>query len=180
MSLKLTLCVPTKNRDKDIVFLLDSLLKQTYKKFKIIIVDASNNSLTKKVINNYKKKLDILYTTDYNGLTSQVNKGLRLTKSEYFMRTDDDAVFSKNVINEIIKQLENKKELGGVSVQTITPDHSSRDIFLFLSKFEKGNIFWKMIGYIYKSLIMDNQIYKISKSLPSGAFSLGGNFKKYI
>ena len=91
---------------------MDSLLKQTYKKFKIIIVDASNTSLTKKVINNYKKKLDILYTTDYNGLTSQVNKGLRLTKSEYFMRTDDDAVFSKNVINEIIKQLENKKRTG--------------------------------------------------------------------
>ena len=80
----------------------------------------------------------------------------------------------------LLNNLKIKRELGGVSVQTITPDHSSRDIFLFLSKFEKGNIFWKMIGYIYKSLIMDNQIYKISKSLPSGAFSLGGNFKKYI
>ena len=109
MSLKLTLCVPTKNRDKDIVFLLDSLLKQTYKKFKIIIDDASNNSLTKKVINNYKKKLDILYTTDYNGLTSQVNKGLRLTKSEYFMRTDDDAVFLKMLSMRLLNNLKIKR-----------------------------------------------------------------------
>ena len=56
--MKIYILMPTYNDSSTIVYLLDSILRQNYKNYEIIIVDDGSTDDTKKVINNYKKKYD--------------------------------------------------------------------------------------------------------------------------
>lgn len=167
--------IPTKNRASTIPTMLDSLIKQDYKNFNVIVVDGGSNDGTIEVIDSYKNKLKIILYTQNGGLVRQVNKAIELTDADIFIRTDDDAEYSSRTISEIVKTFKVSDDIGGVSGPTITPDKSTRDLFLFQQKFKKNNLFWRIIGKIYFGYIFDGRIEKIGEITKSGVATLGAN-----
>ena len=53
---EITVVVPTHNSEKYIQSVLDSILKQSYQNFEVIIVDSSTSDATQLIISNYEKK----------------------------------------------------------------------------------------------------------------------------
>jgi len=167
--------IPTKNRGKEITTMLDSLLKQSYKKIEVIIVDGYSTDNTIEVVEGYKDKIDIRVFKKKGGLVKQVNCGLKELNGEIFIRTDDDAEYTKDTIKEIVRTFQLSDDIGGVSGPTITPDKNTRDLFLFQEKFKKGGLFWRLVGNFYFNYIFEGKIDKIGEITSSGVATLGAN-----
>jgi glycosyltransferase involved in cell wall biosynthesis/GT2 family glycosyltransferase len=106
---KITVIICTKNRKKDLCNCLKSLLKQSYKKFDVIIVDQSNNggAFTYKDINfsrNNSIKIDYIKDSG-SGLSRARNIGITASNSNYIVFVDDDGVLDKDCISEYSKNL---------------------------------------------------------------------------
>ena len=90
----ISVIIPTKNRTKDLVNLLDSLRNQTRLPDELIIVDASDNDDTKNMLEEQGNQLpfDVVYRSTAPGLTRQRNIGISLSRGSLLFFFDDDVV----------------------------------------------------------------------------------------
>lgn len=121
----------TKNRINELKECIDSLLKQSVKPEEIIIVDASDNEITKRYVEDIAKGCPnfIYLHSKKASLTHQRNLGVAKAKGEIILFLDDDVVLDKDYIKYILDVYIKDKEvvIGGVQ-GTIT--NLKRDIWL--------------------------------------------------
>ena len=84
--------IPTYNRAIDLKRCLDSLVRQTYSKFEVIICDDGSSDNTIDVVESFKSTLDIIYTNGLNfgGPARPRNNGIKLSNGEYIAFLDSD------------------------------------------------------------------------------------------
>lgn len=88
-----TICIPTYNRKDKIINALQSLEKQTFKDFEVIVVDDGSNDDTDKCIEEYKRdtSLEMHYIYKPNGgKHTALNRGIGLAKGIFFIILDSD------------------------------------------------------------------------------------------
>ena len=90
----------TINNQNQIKKLCNSLKKQSYKKFELIICDQSQFSANKNIRKIYKN-LKIKYINSNIGLSKSRNKGINISKGDYLIFLDDDITFEKNYLEKI-------------------------------------------------------------------------------
>ncbi len=171
--------IPTGNRKESLKKVLDSLKNQTYKNFETIIVDYRSKNEVFKLIDEYKKILNIVIINQMEkGLSRAANLALEKAKGEIFIRTDDDVVMRERWLESIKETFGQDERIGGVTGPSIIPEEyiKNRDLFSFERKFKDGNFFWKIIGEIYFNFLMEGEPYKVSHWFKSGAFSLGSSY----
>ena len=98
---KISVIVCTYNGEKRITHLLDSLKKQTYKNLEIVIVDDGSSDGTSDIVKKYPFRL-IRHRTN-RGLADSRNTGIKSSKGDIIIFTDDDCVADKNWVREIAK-----------------------------------------------------------------------------
>lgn len=83
---------------------IDSVIAQTYPHWQFVIIDDNSNDATRQVLKAYEndKRFRIIYRDTQQGLTKNLNDGLRFTEGEYIARLDADDIcmperFSKQV-----------------------------------------------------------------------------------
>jgi len=175
----ISIFIPTGNRTESLKKVLESLTKQTYKKFEVLVVDYKSTDRTSSVIKILKNKLHIkLIRQQKKGLVNAANLALKQAKGEIFIRTDDDVVMKPYWLEAIYKTFNENKKIGGLTGPTIIPNKfvKNRDLFIFENKFKNGSIFWKIIGSIYFGYFMEGNPHRVSHWFDCGAFSLGSNF----
>ncbi len=118
--------VPVYNRPNEVDELLESLTKQTYKNFEVIIVEDGSSILCKDIVDNYAKELDIKYFFKENtgpGFTR--NYGAEQASGEYLIMFDSDCIIPEKYIEIIEKELAktNVDAFGGPdkALDTFTP-----------------------------------------------------------
>ncbi len=106
---KLTIIIPSKNEEKNISYLLESLLNQTIDKsaFSIIIADKSTDS-TREIIKSYQDKLDIsIIEGDLPAIAR--NNGAKLAQTNYILFIDADTVLkSRTLLQDSIDLMKRK------------------------------------------------------------------------
>jgi glycosyltransferase involved in cell wall biosynthesis len=122
-SLIVSIIICTKNRARDLSITLESICLQKYKPNYIIIVDDSNNSETRKVIDEYS---DIIYfhpSSPHSGLPAARNAGLKYVppETEIVLFLDDDVTLDENYLFEMVKKFEASSDIYGMTgnAQTI-------------------------------------------------------------
>lgn len=111
--MEVTIFTPTYNRAKYLKRLYNSLLNQTNKNFKWIIVDDGSIDNTEQLVRNFisEKKLDIVYFKQKNkGKHIAHNKGVELCETELFLCVDSDDFLKKDAIDIILDTWKNKKD----------------------------------------------------------------------
>ncbi len=99
--------IPTYNRPKMLFEALQSVLRQTYKNYEIIIVnDGGVNA--EAIISNLNTNTNILYIKHNNnkGLSASRNTGIRNARGKYITYLDDDDIFYPNHIETLSNYLE--------------------------------------------------------------------------
>ena len=103
--MQLTIFTPTYNREKYLKRLYTSLINQSNRNFKWIIVDDGSKDNTEYIVNEFinEKKLDIIYKKQSNsGKHIAHNKGVELTETELFFCVDSDDYLPENSVELIL------------------------------------------------------------------------------
>jgi glycosyltransferase involved in cell wall biosynthesis len=162
--MKNSVIVCTKNRTNALAKLIRSLCLQTLLPDELIIIDASQNDKTYKMLkeSKYNEYFNIIYKKSEASLTKQRNIGVDLVKGEYLFFFDDDVVLKENFIKVICDTFYNFESngVGGVMGRIINISSSTKiwdQLFkriFFLSDVGKGRV--KISGL--PSIRIDNHI----------------------
>lgn len=93
---------------KDLNRCLNSILKQSYKSYKVYIIDDGSKASISRYLDNYvnnKPNFHVRHIPN-GGASNARNIGLRISKSEYVTFLDSDDTFTPNFLGEAIKILQ--------------------------------------------------------------------------
>lgn len=88
---KVSVIIPTFNREKYLNNTIDSVLAQTYHNYEIIVVDDGSTDNTREVAKKYKDKIKYVYQKN-QGVSSARNSGIKVSRGEWiaFLDSDDE------------------------------------------------------------------------------------------
>ncbi|MFA5038111.1 MAG: glycosyltransferase [Candidatus Omnitrophota bacterium] len=114
---KVSVIIPTYNCAKFLPDALDSVLKQTFQDFEIIVVDDGSTDNTRGLIKSYMDKhpgkINYVYQENM-GLACARNTAIRHSKGEYIAILDADDMFMPNRLEEEIQAFERNPGIGVV------------------------------------------------------------------
>jgi glycosyltransferase involved in cell wall biosynthesis len=94
LNMKFSLVMTTLGRDKDIINFIESLLKQSYTNYELIIVDQNDDDRVVKIFDQYKEKINIYYYhCDKRGISVGRNMGLKYVTGDIIAFPDDDCEY---------------------------------------------------------------------------------------
>ena len=108
--MKFSIIVPVFNRPDEIDELLESLTRQTFNDFEVIIVEDGSQKPCKEVCDKYTDKLNLKYFMKENSGPGQSrNYGAERSEGEYLLILDSDVVLPENYLYAIEEELHRDK-----------------------------------------------------------------------
>jgi len=105
-SIKFSIIIPVYNRPEEVAELLESLTRQTFKDFEVIIVEDGSSVLSEKVCRGFMDKLYLKYYYKENtGPGTSRNYGMQRASGNYFIILDSDVILPENYLQTIHKKL---------------------------------------------------------------------------
>lgn len=159
----ISIIIPYYNCEDYIEETIDSIKKQTYQNFEIILVnDGSSKDSTKFLENFLKTQTNIHYIYQENkGVASARNNGGYQAKGEYVLFLDADDCLHKNYLEKTLNILEQ--------------NHQYQLVYSKAELFEAQTGEWKLPPYQgIKSLLQGNMIYITALHRRSDFLALGG------
>ena len=88
---KVSVIIPTYNREDHVVKAIDSVLGQKYKDYEVIVVDDGSNDNTKEKLRIYGNKIEYIYQNN-SGVSAARNTGIKYAGGEWlaFLDSDDE------------------------------------------------------------------------------------------
>lgn len=164
-----SIIIPNYNHELFLKQRIDSVLKQSYQNFEIIILDDNSTDGSRDVIEKYRtnaKVSNIIYNENNSGsVFKQWIKGIDLAKGDYIWIAESDDFATDNFLETTVQLLDKNLELGMVFTNTqmvdelgspIEDDNSKSDVFRELK--EQNNTIDKtnLTSFLFKHLIIKN------------------------
>lgn len=111
-----SIVIPTFKRADEVVECLESLTKQSYKHFEVILADGTPGESIEKHIEKYKSVLELHFLyEEYLGVSEARNIGATVAKGDYFIFLDSDCIFPVNYLAQVEQSLNTNylDEFGG-------------------------------------------------------------------
>ena len=165
--------IPTYNNSKYIVESVNSILKQTYRNYEIIIVDDGSTDNTKIVLDRYIKKQKILYYYQENSGPSKArNYGVLKSKGKYIAFNDADDIWVRQKLEWQVDFLEKNSDYALVKggAENITEDN--KHVSFSINKNFPGNRVKLLKKHFYGGVSASTPTILIRKSV----FSNVGGF----
>ena len=100
----LSIIIPTKNEEHYLPKLLDSIKKQEYKDYEIIVADGGSNDRTKEIARKYGCKLV------KGGLPSVGrNNGAKVAKGYLLLFLDADFILPEGFLKNLVQEIKKKR-----------------------------------------------------------------------
>jgi len=113
---KVSVIIPCFNQGQYIDDAVNSILKQTYQDFEIIIVnDGSTEDLTINKLKIYDQPKTRVIHTPNLGLSAARNNGIKIGRGEYILVLDADDSFEPTFLDKAVSHLDKHPEIGVVT-----------------------------------------------------------------
>ena len=119
---KVSVILPVYNCEQYIFETIQSVLKQTFSDFELLVVDDCSTDNTVKIIKEFNdSRINLIIKEKNSGYTDSLNYAVALAKGEYIARMDGDDVCMPNRFEKQVAFLEKNTDvvLCGSSVQFI-------------------------------------------------------------
>ena len=100
--MKISVIIPTYNREKLLSKTINSVLNQSRSVDEIIVVDDGSTDNTQEVVNNYNNDTIKYIYQDNNGVSSARNHGIQLSSNDWLCFLDSDDIWDENKIEKQI------------------------------------------------------------------------------
>jgi len=127
----ISLITATLGRINEVERLLNSLSKQTFKDFEIIIVDQNDHLELKKIVSKFTNLNLVYIRSSQKGLSLNRNIGLSKAKGDIIGFPDDDCYYDSKLLESVINTFKNDKDCVLVAVNA--KDTETEDVFLDFS-----------------------------------------------
>lgn len=111
---KFSIIVPVYNVENYIEKCLESIMKQTYKDYEVIVVNDGTKDNSMDIVKKYPVKI---IEQENQGLSVARNTGVKHAKGEYIIFLDSDDYIEENLLEEISKSLNNKPDVVRFQIQ---------------------------------------------------------------
>jgi len=142
--MKLSICIPTLNREDFIKDTLDSLIINNSPEIEIIIVDGSKENITKDIIDEYiLKGLKVKYmkSDSFIGMDLDVSQAVKESKGDYCWLMSDDDTLVDGAIEIVLEKIRSKHDLYIMNILFCDKDLNIFGASNFLNNYRKTNIF---------------------------------------
>lgn len=176
---KVSIVVPIYNSEKELPRCIDSILRQTYSDFELILINDGSKDGSLNILKEYeqKDKRVIVIDNENNGVSETRNIGIRRASGDYIAFVDSDDYIENNMMEALVKSIEEQNAdlvicglyidvLKGQEVKTSTQTFEynvsldKRDIALKVLDRLNGTYINSPINKLYKkSILIDNNIY---------------------
>lgn len=103
-----SIIIPVYNRPDEIRELLESLTKQTYTNFEVLIIEDGSEKTSKHIIEEFSDRLDIRYYYKENsGQGFSRNYGFERANGDYFVVFDSDCIIPEHYFKTVDQYLSN-------------------------------------------------------------------------
>ena len=107
--MKYSFIIPVYNRPDEVDELLESLAKQTFCDFEVVIVEDGSTIPCKDIAGKYANVLDIHYYEKPNSGPGETrNYGVKRANGEYMLILDSDCILPSTYLEEVEKELKNR------------------------------------------------------------------------
>jgi len=89
---KITVLMPAYNAEKFIAEAINSVLKQSFSDFELLIINDGSTDNTGRIIRSFKDQRITLIEQENKGVAAALNTGLKLSKARYVARFDADDI----------------------------------------------------------------------------------------
>lgn len=123
MKNKVTIIIPNYNGLQFMEPCFESLSKQVYPNFEILIVDNGSTDGSAEWIN--KNKIPAILLDENTGFSGAVNIGIKAAKTPYVILLNNDTVVDVNYVGKMVAAIEQSKQIFSVSskmIQMYQPD----------------------------------------------------------
>lgn len=105
---KISVIVPVYNTAKYLIDTIDSILRQTYKEFELILIDDGSKDNSLKICNSIQKKDKrvIVLHQENQGASAARNAGIKIARGKYICFIDSDDYIEPDMLECLIKNAE--------------------------------------------------------------------------
>ena len=108
--MKISVVIPTYNRKKYIKRAIDSVIRQSYKSFEIIVIDDGSTDGTYELIKqSYSSSQISLKKQKNKGVSAARNKGVKLAKGDWIAFLDSDDEWFENKLELQVREIKKSK-----------------------------------------------------------------------
>ncbi|UWF59414.1 glycosyltransferase [Brucella sp. 2716] len=109
---RVSVIMPTRNSEKYLKPALESILKQAFTKFELIIVDDQSTDRTLNIIAGYKDRRIRIISGSGAGISAALNEAVRQARGEYIARMDADDIADPSRLGKQVSFLDDNPEIG--------------------------------------------------------------------
>lgn len=106
---KASVIIPIYNAENTLHYCIDSILKQTYKNFEIILINDGSRDKSLNIMKEYKKRYPDkiqIYDQPNQGVAETRNRGIKYSRGKYLFFVDNDDYIDNNYIETFIDSIE--------------------------------------------------------------------------
>ena len=156
---KVSVIIPTYNRENLVDKAIKSVLKQTYRNYEVIIIDDGSTDNTEKVVKNFHHpQIHYIKHADNRGVSAARNTGIRNCCGEYIAFLDSDDEWMPEKLNKQMKIFEKApSKVGAVYTGNYYIDKISEKITKVYIPRKKGHIYEDILrgeGTLYISTLL--------------------------
>ena len=133
---KVSIIILNWNGKDDTVECLESLKKIDYQNYDIILVDNGSTDGSQEIIKKNYPYVKLIENYKNLGFAEGCNIGIKASTSGYLLLLNNDMIFDRNMINELLVVMESDKKIGLVSPK--------------MYFYDKKNVIWSVGGILRK------------------------------
>lgn len=141
---------------------LDSIFRQTYKDFEIVICDDNSSDDTIEIIEKYAKQNDnitLLKNKKNMGLAYSLNRCLKVSKGRYIARLDSDDICLPTRFEKQVEFLGKNKQFDLVGSSAILYDETGDKAIRVLPKEPEKLDLVKIVPFIHPTVMLRKETY---------------------